>query len=33
MQPDADSCQLDEGKVVGCEFVVAVGDIPTLLDL
>jgi hypothetical protein len=32
-QPDADSCQFDEGEVVCCEFVVAGGDTPTLLDL
>jgi hypothetical protein len=32
-QPDADSCQLDEGEVVGCKFAVAGGDTPTPLDL
>jgi hypothetical protein len=31
-QPDADGCQLDEGAVAGCEFVVAGVDTPTLLD-
>ena len=32
-QPDADRCQLDEGEVVGCAFVIAGGVTPTLLDL
>ena len=32
-QPDADRCQLDEGEVIGSEFVVTGGDTPTLLDL
>ena len=31
-QPNADGCQLDESEVVGCEFVVASGDTPTLVD-
>ena len=29
----SDGCELDEGEVVGCEFVVSRRDAPTLLDL
>ncbi len=32
-QPNPNSSELDEGKVVGCELVVAGSDTPTLLDL
>jgi len=32
-KPNPDTCELDEGEIVGCEFIVACGDAPTLLDL
>jgi transposase len=32
-QPDSNCCQLDEGEIVGCEFVVASRNPTTLLDL
>ena len=33
MQPNADARELDEGEVVGREFVVSSRDAPALLDL